>query len=67
MADLLTQFFLKCVRALRQPVIDLFVVIDQIDFVINLTKPRYLVVLGKFGLVWFRAIFARPETRPSGP
>ena len=25
------------------------------------------VVLGKFGLVWFRAIFARPETRPSGP
>ena len=25
------------------------------------------VVLGKFSLVWFRAIFARPETRPSGP
>ena len=25
------------------------------------------LVLGKFGLVRFRAIFARPETRPSGP
>ena len=26
-----------------------------------------VLVLGKFGLVWFRAIFARPETRLSGP
>ena len=31
-------------------------------------KIEYLVLmLGKFGLVRFRAIFARPETRPSGP
>ena len=26
-----------------------------------------VVVLGKFGLVWFWAIFARPETGQSGP
>ena len=34
----------------------------------NMEKEEQLgaVVLGKFGLVWFRAIFARPETRPSG-
>ena len=25
------------------------------------------LVLGKFGLVWFRAIFAGPETGRSGP
>ena len=25
-----------------------------------------VVVLGKFGLVWFEALFAKPETKPFG-
>ena len=27
-------------------------------------EGRFGVVLGKFGLVWFEALFAKPETKP---
>ena len=41
--------------------------LDQDTIRHNIVHATYRLVLGKFGLVWFRAIFAGPEIGQSSP
>ena len=42
LADLLSQFFLKSIRSLREVVVDPFVQIDEVDLMVDHPEQKYL-------------------------